>query len=125
MYGKTQQSNPIKRFQILLRKREKEFRKIMDEQDANICKRALIQGQSTCGGGDLLPECITWWKKFNIRCVTKGTNPIPEMEQADNLKLKRGVWKENYKEIGAELDEQKKVKYIDMPTTKRERNYLR
>ena len=47
------------------------------------------------------------------------------MEQADNLKLKRGRWKENYNEIRAELDELKKVKYIDMPTTKRERNYLR
>ena len=78
----------------------------MDEQDANICKRALIQGQSTCVGGDLLTECITWCKKFDIRCVTMGTNPIPEMEQADNLKLKRGLWKENDKEIRAALKNQ-------------------
>ena len=47
------------------------------------------------------------------------------MEQADNLKLKRGLWKENDKEIRSALDNLKKVKYIDMPTTKRERNYLR
>ena len=53
-----------------------------------------------------------------------GTNPIKEIEQADNKKLKRGLWKENYKEIRAALDELKKVRYIDMPTTKRERNYL-
>ena len=46
-------------------------------------------------------------------------------EQADNLKLKRGLWKENDKEIRAELDELSKVKDIHMPTTKRDRNYLK
>ena len=63
--------------------------------------------------------------KIEIRCLTLGKNPIPEMEQADNLKLKRGLLKENDKEIRAALDELKEVKYIDMPTTKREKNYLR
>ena len=44
------------------------------------------------------------------------------MEQAENLKLKRELWEKNYKEIRAALDKLKKVKYIDMHTTKRERN---
>ena len=77
----------------------------MDKQDANICKQALIQGQSTFGREDLLTECITWCKKFDIRCVTMGTDPNKEKEQADNLKLKRGLWKENDKEIRVDLDE--------------------
>ena len=51
-----------------------------------------------------------WCKKFDIRFVTMGTNPIKEMEQADNLKLQRGPWKENYKEIREDLDELKKSK---------------
>ena len=52
-----------------------------------------------CGGEDLLIECITWCKKFGIRCVTMGTDPNKEKEQADNLKLKMGLWKDNVKEI--------------------------
>ena len=58
----------------------------MDKQDENICKKALIAGQSTCGGGDLLTECITWCKKLKIRCVTMGTNPILENEQTQSKK---------------------------------------
>ena len=54
-----------------------------------------------------------------------GTDPNKEKEQADNLKLKRGLWKENDKEIRAELDELSKVKDIQMPTTKRDNNYLK
>ena len=65
----------------------------MDKQDANICKRVLIAGLSTCGGGDLLTKCITWGKKLKNRCVTMETNPVLEMEQVINLKLKRGLWK--------------------------------
>ena len=53
-----------------------------------------------------------------------GTDPVLDREQADNLKLKQGLWKENDKEIRTALDKLKKVKYIDMPRTKRERNYL-
>ena len=89
----------------------------MDKQSANICKQALIQGQSTCDREDLLCECKTWCKKLGIRCVT-GQTPNKEKEQADNLKLKRSLWKENDKEIRADLNELKKVKYIQMPTTK-------
>ena len=95
----------------------------MDKDDENICKKVLIAGQNTCDGGDLLNECITWCKNLNIRCVTMGTDPVLDREQADNLKLKQGLWRENDKEIRTALDKLKKVKYIDMPKTKREKNY--
>ena len=68
---------------------------------------------------------MTCCKTLNIRCVTRGTDPVLEREQADNLKLKQGLWSENDKEIRTALDKLKKVKYIDMHKTKRERNYLR
>ena len=67
----------------------------MDKQEANICRQALIQEQSTFGGEDLLTECITWCTKFGIRCVTMGTDPNKE--------------KENDKEIRSDLNELKKV----------------
>ena len=60
----------------------------MDKHDENICKRALIAGQSICGGWDLLTECITWCKKFNIRCITLGIEK--DKEKADNLKKHYG-----------------------------------
>ena len=60
------------KWQILLKK-IKQVRKTMDKQSANICRQALIQGQSMCDGEDLLSECITWCKKLGIRCVTMGT----------------------------------------------------
>ena len=50
--------------------------KTMDKQDANTCKQALVQGQCMCGGGDLLTQCITQCKKFNIM----ATNSIKEMD---------------------------------------------
>ena len=81
------------KWQRLLRK-IKQVRKTMDKQSTNIFKQALIQGQSTCDGEDLLTEYLTWCKKLGIRCVTKGTDPDKEKEQADNLKLKRGLWRE-------------------------------
>ena len=49
--------------------------------------------------GDLLNEYITWCNKLNIRCVTMGTHPILEREQADKLILKQWLWKENDGEI--------------------------
>ena len=54
-----------------------------------------------------------------------GREKDKEKEQADNLKLKKALWRENDKEIRAELDELSKVKDLKMPTTKRERNYLK
>ena len=63
----------------------------MDKENDNICKNALIQGQSTCAGGDLLNECKEWCKKLNIRFLTRGTDPIPEKARADNFKLKQGL----------------------------------
>ena len=45
------------RYQILLRK-IKGIRKIMGANDSNLAKKALLAGQHTCAGGDLLNECI-------------------------------------------------------------------
>ena len=53
-----------------------------------------------------------------MRCVTRGTDPIIERAQADNYKIKKGLWAENDKEIRTALDKLKKVKYIYMPKTK-------
>ena len=75
--------------------------------------------------GDLLNECVAWCKKLNVRCVTKGTDPILAGAKSDEFKLKKGLWAENDKEIRAALDSFKKDKYIKMPNTKRERNYLK
>ena len=44
--------------------------KTMDKKSKNLFNQALIHGQSTCDGEDLLTECITWCKIFDIRCVT-------------------------------------------------------
>ena len=66
---------------------------------------------------------MTGCKTLNIRYVTRGTDPLLEREQADNLKLEQGLWSENYKEIRTALEKLKKIKYIDMHKTKRERNY--
>ena len=96
----------------------------MDKENNNICKNALVQGQSTCAGGDLLNECKKWCKKLNIRCVTRGTDPIPEKARADNFKLKQGLWRENDKDIRLEMDQREKVKNIEIPQKKIERNYL-
>ena len=66
-----------------------------------------------------------WCKNLNIRCVTRGTDPVLDRELAENLKLKQGLWRKDDKEIRTALDKLKKVKYINMPKTKRKRNYLR
>ena len=66
----------------------------------------------------MLNECKAWCKKLNIRCVTKGTDPIPD------FKLKQTLWQENDKEIRLEMDQKEKVRDIIMPQKKVERNYL-
>merc|ERR1711892_1245033 len=111
------------RYQILLRKINR-IRKIMDSDPSNLARKALIAGQKTCAEGDLLTECIAWCKKLNIRCVTRGTNPILDKAKYDEFKLKQGLWKENDKDIRVEKDKLSKVKDIPMPTKKYERNYL-
>ena len=70
-------------------KKIKQIRKTKDNEDDNKWKNALVQGQSTCARGDLLTQCKEWCKKLNIRCVTMGTDPIPERDSADNFKLKK------------------------------------
>ena len=99
-------------------KKIKQLRKTLDKEDDNICKKALIEGQYTCGGGDLLTECKEWCKKLNIRCVTKGTDPIPERARMDEFKLRQGLWRENDKDIKLVKDNKPKVKNIAMPTKK-------
>merc|ERR1712086_498832 len=89
-----------------------------------LARKSLIEGQKTCAEGDLLTECIEWCKKFKIRCVTRGTNPIRDKAKYDEFMLKKGLWKENDKDIRVEKDKLSKVKDIPMPTKKYERNYL-
>ena len=72
----------------------------------------------------MLNECKAWCKKLNIRCVTRGTDPIPEKARADDFKLKQALWRENDKDIRLEMDQKEKVKNIVMPQKKIERNYL-
>ena len=88
----------------------------MDKTNKNICINVLIAGQKTCAGEDLLNECIAGCKKLNIRCVTKGTDPIPARAKSDEYNLKKGLWAENDKEIRAALKELKKVKEIECLT---------
>ena len=96
-------------------KKIKQIRKTMDKDKNNICKNALVQGQNTCAGGDLLNECKAWCKKLNIRCITRGTDPIPENARADDFKLKQALWRENDKYIRLEMDKKDKVLDIVMP----------
>ena len=90
-------------------KKIKQVRKTMDKTENNICKSALVAGQNTCAGEDLLNECKAWCNKLNIRCVTRGTDPIPANARADDFKLKKTLWAENNKEIRSELDQIEKV----------------
>ena len=53
-----------------------------------------------------------------------GTDPIPAKARTDEFNLKKALWAENDKEIRADLNKLKKVKEIEMPITKIERNYL-
>ena len=69
----------------------------MDNSENNICKTALIVGQDTCAGEDLLNECIEWCNKLNTRCATMGTGPLPEKARSDNFKLKNALWPETIK----------------------------
>merc|ERR1712128_109211 len=111
------------RYQIVQRKINR-IRKVMDADPSNYARKALIEGQKTCANGDLLTECIEWCKKFKIRCVTRGTNPIKDKAKYDEFMLKKGLWRENDKDIKIEKDELSKVRDIEMPTKKYERNYL-
>ena len=105
-------------------KKIKQIRKTMNKNETNICSNALVEGHNTCAGEDLLSECKAWWKKLNIRCVTRGTDPIPENTRADDFKLKQALSRENDKEIRSEMDQKNKVRDIIMPQKKVERNNL-
>ena len=74
------------KWQILQRK-IRQGRKTMDKPDTNLCKQALLEGQVTCGGEDLLTECKEWCKKLNISCVTKGVPKDIQKAEEENLKF--------------------------------------
>ena len=94
--------------------------KTMGKPDTNLCKQALKEGQNTCNGEDLLTECINICKKLEIPCVTEGEQKEPEVK----LKTKKVLWRENDKEIKAEMMKSDKVRHLEIPATKRQRNYL-
>ena len=75
----------------------------MDKCENNICK---------CADSGQTNKCIEWCKKLNIRCVTRGTDPIPAKARTDKLNLKKGLGAENDKEIRAALNKLEKVKEI-------------
>ena len=56
----------------------------------HICNQALIAGQNTCKGEDLLTECINICKELKIKCVTQG-----EPDKEEILNIKRALWREN------------------------------
>ena len=75
-----------------------------------------------------LSECINMYvfiyslhtcKELNIQCVTKG-----EPNRKEQLKIKRSIWRENYKEIREGLDKSDEVKHLPIPKFKKVRNYL-
>ena len=53
-----------------------------------------------------------------------GTDPLPEKARSDDFKLRKALWAENDREIQIELDKRVKVRNIEMPSNKLERNYL-
>ena len=52
----------------------------MGKPDTNLCKQALIEGQNTCNGEDLLTECINICKKLEILCVIEGEQNEAEIK---------------------------------------------
>ena len=53
-----------------------------------------------------------------------GQTRYQKKARSDNFNLKKALWAENDKEIQAELDKLDKVRNIEMPSKKIERNYL-
>ena len=63
----------------------------MDKPDTNLWKQALIEGQGTCGGEDLLTECKEWCKKLKIQYVTKGVPNDIQKAKAENWKFNKSI----------------------------------
>ena len=97
----------------------------MVKPDPILCKQVLIKGQGTCGDKDLLTKCKEWSTKFKSWCVTKRVITDMQKAKAENLKFKKALLRENDKEIRTKMDKLSKVQDLKMPTTKRERNYLK
>ena len=87
--------------------------KTLGKSDDNLCKQALLEGQNTSNGEDLLSECINICKKLNIPCVTKG-----ETKQEEKLLIKKALWRENDKEIKSEMENARKDRHFEIPTKK-------
>ena len=107
------------KWQILQRK-IRQVRKTMDKLNTNLCEQELLEGQGTCGGEYLMTENIEWCKKLNIPFLTKGVSKDIQKAKEENLKFKKTLWWEDYKEIRTEMDRLSKVKDLKMPTAKRE-----
>ena len=69
----------------IIQRNIRQVAKTMGKSDDNMCKQALIAGQNTCNGGDLLTECITICKELNIQCVTRRT------KQKGTIENKKGT----------------------------------
>ena len=46
--------------------------KAMRKSKDNLCRQALIAGQETCNGEDLLTECMNICKNLNAKCISQG-----------------------------------------------------
>ena len=63
--------------------------KTMGKPSDNLCRRALIEGRSTCNGEDLLSECINWCRQLNVSCVDhRGIERICPADTAKQKKMK-------------------------------------
>ena len=94
--------------------------KTMGKPEDNLCRKALLEGQKTCNGEDLLSECVQMCRRLNVRCVTEGTHNALE-----KCNLKKAIWRENNEEIRQALASSEKVRNTRIPETEKERNYLK
>ena len=79
--------------------------KTMDKCENNICKTVLMAGRETCAWEDLLKEFIKWCKKLNIRCFTRGTDPIPTKARTDEFNLKNTLRGETFAILRGRLEQ--------------------
>ena len=63
----------------------------MKQLRANTFKQALIEGQRTCKGEDLLTECKEWFKKLKITCLTEGVPKDVKKAKEENIKFKKAL----------------------------------
>ena len=62
---------------------------VMDKQDYNLCKHALINGETECNGEDLLTtECKDLSKALNIPCTSEGHHDKTTIKNVNWIKAK-------------------------------------